>query len=173
MKNLYLIVIMTFCIMACSNDDNASNNQMQNPTDKGEYSLILNGAGFTDERVELYSDTINSVGVGILYSGSDDFGNSIQVVLGNNQPGTYSIVEYDESMTNPSGYQADAASFRIGNDRYRSEDGTFTRESSGEVSENCFVLPGSLNINFTLNGDDGDVLNVQGTFGIRGSGCDE
>lgn len=171
MKNLFLITTLVTCIMACSKNDDSSN-EKQNLTEIGEYSLILNGAGFSEHRVELFNDTINFVGAGTLFAASDKLANAIGVVVPTSGEGSTTIVEYDESMTNPSGYQTDAASFFIDTDTYRSENGVFEVEEFIFDGNNCAVWKGNLNINFTVDGNGSDVLNVKGTFEVSSSGCD-
>lgn len=80
MKNLFLIIAIAICIMACSKNDD-SNNQTQNPNEMGEYSLILNGSGFSEHRIELLNDTINFVGVGTVFAASDNLSNAIAIVV--------------------------------------------------------------------------------------------
>ena len=171
MKNFYLISFIAILIMACSSDDDA--NSPQNPTQMGEYSLILNGDGFTEQRVELFNDTINFVGAGALFAASDDFNNGLSVVVPSSGEMSNVILEFPDNPSHPSGYEPDTASFAVGNTIYRSEDGVFdVEEFDYNSSTNCARWIGNLNINFTRDGLGGDVLNVQGTFEVRSDDCD-
>ncbi|WP_422104488.1 hypothetical protein [Winogradskyella sp.] len=174
MKKLVLILLAICFIMACSsNDDDSNPQQQQMPTDIGEYSLVLNGAGFTEQRVELFNDTINFVGPGSLFAASDDFGNALGVVLvpSSSEEISNPIEAYPDNPNHPSGFEANTASFFIGNDAYRSENGTFVVEAFEFDGNTCAVWRGNLNINFTLDGQGGDVLNVTGTFEVFSEGC--
>ncbi len=169
-KTVFLLLAIGF-IMACSSNDDSNDPQQQTPNDVGEYSLILNGAGYTEQRVELFNDTINFVGAGVLYAASDNFNNAIGVIA-SGEEGTTTILEYPDDAMHPSGFEPNTASFFIGNDVYRSENGSFTLEAFEFDGENCGIWRGNLNINFTLDGDGGDVLNVSGTYEVFSSGCD-
>lgn len=172
MKNLIVMICLCAFVAACSSNDDGNEPILPDPIEMDHYSLILNGAGFFEQRVELSKDTINSVGVGVLFSASDRFGNVLAVVVPTSGEASTTIEEYDEALTNPIGYQSNAASFFIGNTVYRSQDGIFT-VSENEFIDPCVYWRGNLNINFTQEGNAGNVLNVQGTFDIPTFNCEE
>lgn len=172
MKKLVFILVALGFILACSSSDDESDTQ-QMPTEVGEYSLVLNGAGLTDHRVEMYNDTINFVGAGNLLAASDDFGNGFGVVIPQQSEPAVNIIEtFPENPQNPSGYEVNTAVFVIGNNIYYSVDGVFELESfEVDFDQNCAVWTGNLNINFLLNGEGTDILNVNGTFEVFSEGC--
>ncbi|WP_299519086.1 hypothetical protein [Winogradskyella sp.] len=172
MKKIAFILLAVGFLMACSSDNDTDNNQMQNPIEIGEYSLVLNGAGFTEQRVELFNDTINFVGPGSLFAASDDFNNALSVIVPSSSEEAINTIEaYPENPMHPSGFEANTASFFMGEDVYRSENGTFELEAFEFNGDMCAVWTGNLNINFTLNGSGGETLNVTGTFEVFSEGC--
>ena len=171
MKKLVFMLLAIGFIMACSTSDDNNDPEQQMPTEIGEYSLVLNGAGYTEHHVELFNDTINFVGPGTLYAASDSFNNAIGVVVSSGGEGTTTILEFPDNPMHPSGFEPNTASFFVGNDVYRSEDGAFTLEAFEFDGENCAVWRGNLNIHFTLDGAGGDTLNITGTYEVYSEGC--
>ena len=80
--------------------------------------MRLNGAGFSDERVEVFRDTIDATGNKIIFRASDDFGNSFTFAVPQPLEAVqYSIGEYE--FVNPSW----AIFSQTQNGIYYSEDG--------------------------------------------------
>lgn len=166
MKRLLFVLLAIAFITACSKDDD---NQNQDPNETGHYSLILNGAGFSDQRVELLKDTVNSVGFGTEFSGSDNLGNTIIVIVPTSGIGQTVMDNLPSETDHYTGLSANTSRFSIGNNKYLSKDGSFN-VNTNDFDDPCAFWKGSLDINYALEGSD-DILNVQGDFAIPASLC--
>lgn len=166
MKNLFFIILFGLFIYSCSSNDDGDT--MDDPQlNTGHFSLRLNGAGFSDQRVEVFRDTINPTGNKIIFSSSDDLGNGFSFAIP--QPletVQYSIGEYE--FVNPSWAVYSGSNSGL----FYSENGTVIISGIIDNGENCSNIQGNLSIDFSLNGDENEILNIQGTFDVPTFNCE-
>ncbi|MBC3758852.1 hypothetical protein H7U19_10585 [Hyunsoonleella sp. SJ7] len=167
MKKLCLCLVVLTLATSCSSND--ANDTPKMPVGNGHYSLVLNGAGYSEQRVELKKDTVNFIGIGTIFNGSDDFNNYFAVVVADSGIRSTTI----ETLTTPSehytGLKPNVSVFGIGDNRYLSKNGTFS-VLTNDADKPCAYWSGTLDINYALEGSD-DILNVKGTFEIPAFTC--
>ena len=163
---LLMLVVLSVTVFCCSKSDDSSDGD--NNPQNGHFSLIVNGDGHTEERFELYRDTVETSSLGLRFFASDDDNNTVYIVL----PRPIELDNYGINAYNI--YDTSVSSMSImGNGIYLSTDGyvTFTETAS---TENCDTdFKGSLNINYRRQDNASGTINVQGTINLpRYTACD-
>ena len=167
MKKLLFMLLSFGFIIACSSNDDSNEEQEQALT--GHYFLRLNGAGYENESVELVKDTVNFIGIGTIFSGSDNLGNRIGIVVPDSGINETTIEQLPSDVVHDSGLNPNTSEFLSGTNRYLSQSGTFV-VSANDIEDPCAYWKGSLDINYSLDGSS-NILNIQGTFEVPASPC--
>jgi hypothetical protein len=176
MKLIFKGIFACFLIMSCSSDDNNQDTSM-NPDIVGDFSLVLNGNGFNEERFEFFRDTITGAGGnGLLFRADNDdvlgtIGDGIQVITDTPNEGSYTITLCPDNQTGALSI-TNTSVIDLNSERYFSRDGVF-RITSYELDfdAQCEIWRGDFDINYTRNGNDGDLVNVTGTFNMPIYNC--
>ncbi|WP_299519077.1 hypothetical protein [Winogradskyella sp.] len=169
MKKKILRILFVLCLISCSSNDDDSG--QQEPNGNAHISLTVNGGGFNNHRAELYRDTINT-GAGVIF-GASDFANGastnrlrFEIPAFMPEPlGTYDIGNYNDIT------EFYDARFSFMDEDYDSVDGQVVIDDF-EFHENCAIWRGNLNINFLLNGEGTDLVNIQGVIDIPTFTCE-
>jgi len=175
MKLIFKSIIACFLFMSCSSDDNNQDTQID-PDVVGNFSLVLNGSGYNNERVEFFRDTITASFGGFLFRADNDdvlgtIGDGIQVLTDGSNEETYNIMLSPDDQTGAITI-ANTSVIDLNSERYFSRDGVFRINSfEVDVDAQCEIWKGDFDINYTRNGNDGDVVNVTGTFNMPIYNC--
>jgi hypothetical protein len=163
--------------MSCSSDDNNQDTQID-PDVVGNFSLILNGGGFNEERLEFFRDTLTTVGSDFLLRADNDnvlgtIGDGIQVRTDTSQEGTYIItLTPDDQIPHQTVNNTNTSVIDLNSERYFSRDGVFRiTDYEYDSDTQCQIWKGDFDINYTRNGNDGDLVNVTGTFNMPLYNC--
>lgn len=152
--------------VSCSSNDD-SNDDMDDNSLIGHYSLRVNGDGFDDELFIFDRDTIEFGNLGIKHISSDTNSNSLFFAIPSSEANSqYTIIPYVNNTTNTSSVILSE------NGIYLSEDGTIFIEDI-IMDGNCFTYKGSLDINYRRQDNNPGTINIQGSFEVPvASVCD-
>lgn len=167
MKKIIVLLSLVSLAFSCSSSDDS--NDDDGPMDPviGHYTLRVNGNGYSDERFEMFRDSIEHNGNNVKYRASDNNFNSLYISLPtpieiNTQ---YSIAPYNINNTS-------VASLIISGDGiYLSEDGNvFFNEIV--MDDGCVNYSGNFSINYRRQDNTPGNINVQGSFDVPTYACE-